>query len=169
MGASPPTSSPGKPQLIAQAVSPISFIERAGQALATVPEQGENPVGRPLFQNLQYSKKPAPPLGPMGFNDPAAPRPEASLPGGRGEPGRVKIEVRRERNFRSKGTPCLRVSLYSQRRPTGPSSPTGSGTRGGGQIYSACTFSAPRPRCSAASVRAEDRLARNNHPRNAPA
>lgn len=44
-------------------------IERDGQVLATVPERGKNPFGRPLFQNLQYSDTPTQPLVPMQFTD----------------------------------------------------------------------------------------------------
>jgi pimeloyl-ACP methyl ester carboxylesterase len=44
-------------------------IERDGQFLANVPEQGKNPFGRPIFQNLQYSDTPTQPLVPMGFTD----------------------------------------------------------------------------------------------------
>jgi pimeloyl-ACP methyl ester carboxylesterase len=45
------------------------IIERDGQVLATVPEQGKNPFGRPVFQNLQYSDTPTQPLVPMQFTD----------------------------------------------------------------------------------------------------
>jgi len=44
-------------------------IERDGQVLANVPEQGKNPFGRPVFQNLQYSDTPSLPLVPMQFTD----------------------------------------------------------------------------------------------------
>ncbi len=44
-------------------------IERDGQVLATVPEQGKNSFGRPVFQNLQYSDTPTQPLVPMQFTD----------------------------------------------------------------------------------------------------
>ena len=44
-------------------------IERDGRALATVPDQGKNPFGRPVFQNLQYSDTPTQPLVPMQFTD----------------------------------------------------------------------------------------------------
>ena len=44
-------------------------IERDGQFLANVPEQGKNPFGRPVFQNLQYSDTPTQPLVPMQFTD----------------------------------------------------------------------------------------------------
>src|SRR5581483_11536766 len=44
-------------------------IERDGQFLANVPEQGKNPFGRPVFQNLQYSDTPTQPLVPMRFTD----------------------------------------------------------------------------------------------------
>jgi len=44
-------------------------IERDGRLLATVPEQGKNPFGRPVFQNLQYSDTPTQPLVPMQFTD----------------------------------------------------------------------------------------------------
>jgi hypothetical protein len=45
------------------------IIERDGQVLATVPEQGKNPFGRPVLQNLQYSDTPTQPLVPMQFTD----------------------------------------------------------------------------------------------------
>jgi hypothetical protein len=45
------------------------IIERDGQVLASVPEQGKNPFGRPVFQNLQYSDTPTQPLVPMQFTD----------------------------------------------------------------------------------------------------
>src|SRR5262249_29792735 len=44
-------------------------IERDGAVLASVPEQGKNPFGRPVFQNLQYSDTPTQPLVPMQFTD----------------------------------------------------------------------------------------------------
>lgn len=44
-------------------------IERDGQFLANVPEQGKNPFGRPIFQNLQYSDTPTQPLVPLRFTD----------------------------------------------------------------------------------------------------
>jgi pimeloyl-ACP methyl ester carboxylesterase len=44
-------------------------IERDGQFLANLPEQGRNPFGRPVFQNLQYSDTPTQPLVPMHFTD----------------------------------------------------------------------------------------------------
>lgn len=45
------------------------IIERDGQVLASVPELGKNPFGRPVFQNLQYSDTPTHPLVPMRFTD----------------------------------------------------------------------------------------------------
>ncbi len=45
------------------------IIERDGQFLARVPEQGKNPFGRPIFQNLQYSDTPTQPLVPLRFTD----------------------------------------------------------------------------------------------------
>jgi hypothetical protein len=45
------------------------IIERDGRFLANVPEQGKNPFGRPVFQNLQYSDTPTQPLVPMHFTD----------------------------------------------------------------------------------------------------
>ena len=45
------------------------IVERDGQFLANVPEQGKNPFGRPIFQNLQYSDTPTQPLVPMQFTD----------------------------------------------------------------------------------------------------
>lgn len=45
-------------------------IERDGKPIATVPEKGKNPFGRPIFQNLQYSDTPTQPLVPMTFTDP---------------------------------------------------------------------------------------------------
>src|SRR5262245_3064087 len=50
------------------------IIERDGQVLATVPERGKNPFGRPVFQKLQYSDTPTPPLVPMQFTDTQADR-----------------------------------------------------------------------------------------------
>lgn len=47
-------------------------IERDGQFLANVPEQGKNPFGRPIFQNLQYSDTPTQPLVLMRFTDKTA-------------------------------------------------------------------------------------------------
>jgi hypothetical protein len=48
------------------------IVERDGRFLANVPEQGKNPFGRPLFQNLQYSDTPTQPLVPMEFVDTTA-------------------------------------------------------------------------------------------------
>ena len=45
------------------------IIERDGRFLANVPEQGKNPFGRPIFQNLQYSDTPPQPLLAMQFTD----------------------------------------------------------------------------------------------------
>ena len=45
------------------------IIERDGKHLATVPEQGKNPFGRPVFQNLQYSDTPSQPLVAMRYVD----------------------------------------------------------------------------------------------------
>lgn len=45
------------------------IIERDGQFLAHVPERADNPFGRPLFQNLQYSDTPSQPLVEMKFTD----------------------------------------------------------------------------------------------------
>jgi acetyl esterase/lipase len=45
------------------------IIERDGEFLVQVPEQGKNPFGRPLFQNLQYSDTPTQPLVPMRYTD----------------------------------------------------------------------------------------------------
>jgi hypothetical protein len=45
------------------------LIERDGKVLAHVPEQGKNPFGRPIFQNLQYSDTPTQPLVPMRYTD----------------------------------------------------------------------------------------------------
>lgn len=47
------------------------IIERDGKKLAQVPEQGKNPYGRPVFQNLQYSDTPSQPLIQMQFTDPS--------------------------------------------------------------------------------------------------
>ncbi len=44
-------------------------IERDGQILANFPDQGKNPFGRPIFQNLQYSDTPTQPLVAMQFVD----------------------------------------------------------------------------------------------------
>jgi pimeloyl-ACP methyl ester carboxylesterase len=50
-------------------------IERDGQFLASVPEEGQskNPFGRPIFQGLQYSDTPVLPLVPLQFTDTTAP------------------------------------------------------------------------------------------------
>jgi pimeloyl-ACP methyl ester carboxylesterase len=45
------------------------IIERDDDFHAKVPEQGRNPFGRPLFQNLQYSDTPTQPLAQMSFKD----------------------------------------------------------------------------------------------------
>ncbi len=44
-------------------------IERDGQLLAELPEKSQNPYGRPIFQNLQYSDTPTQPLVTMQFSD----------------------------------------------------------------------------------------------------
>ena len=48
------------------------IIERDGRFLATVPSNGKNPFGRPIFQNLQYSDTPTLPLARMRFTDATA-------------------------------------------------------------------------------------------------
>ncbi len=45
------------------------IIERDGEFLANVPEDGKNRFGRPIFQGLQYSDTPDNPLVPMQFTD----------------------------------------------------------------------------------------------------
>ena len=45
------------------------IIERDGKFLASVPEKANNPYGRPLFQNLQYSDTPSQPLVAMQYAD----------------------------------------------------------------------------------------------------
>ena len=45
------------------------IIERDGKFLANVPDQGKNPYGRPVFQNLQYSDTPPQPLIRMRYTD----------------------------------------------------------------------------------------------------
>jgi hypothetical protein len=45
------------------------IIERDGKFLATVPPEGKNPFGRPVFQGLQYSDTPPQPLAVMQFTD----------------------------------------------------------------------------------------------------
>ncbi|MFT5125844.1 MAG: pimeloyl-ACP methyl ester carboxylesterase [Kiritimatiellia bacterium] len=45
------------------------IIERNGQFLARLPEEGKNPFGRPVFQNLQYSDTPSQPLVSMAYTD----------------------------------------------------------------------------------------------------
>ncbi len=45
------------------------IIERDGKELAKLPEQGKNPFGRPIFQNLQYSDTPTQPLVAMQYTD----------------------------------------------------------------------------------------------------
>jgi hypothetical protein len=44
-------------------------IERDGKFLATIPDEGKNPFGRPVIQNLQYSDTPTQPLVPLKFTD----------------------------------------------------------------------------------------------------
>ena len=48
------------------------IIERDGKFLANFPENGKNPFGRPIFQNLQYSDTPTQPLVAMRFTDTSA-------------------------------------------------------------------------------------------------
>lgn len=45
------------------------IIERDGKAIATVPKEGKNRFGRPIFQGLQYSDTPEAPLVKMSFTD----------------------------------------------------------------------------------------------------
>ena len=45
------------------------IIERNGEVVATIPERGKNPFGRPVFQNLQYSDTPTQPLVAKRFTD----------------------------------------------------------------------------------------------------
>jgi hypothetical protein len=45
------------------------IIERDGQFLANLPESGKHPLGRPIFQNNQYSDTPTQPLAAMQFVD----------------------------------------------------------------------------------------------------
>lgn len=45
------------------------LIERDGQFFASVPGEGKNPFGRPIFQNLQYSDTPTQPLMEMRYTD----------------------------------------------------------------------------------------------------
>ncbi len=46
------------------------IVERDGKEIATLPQKGQNPFGRPIFQNLQYSDTPTQPLVGMTFTDP---------------------------------------------------------------------------------------------------
>ena len=48
------------------------IIERDGQFLANAPEKGNNPFGRPIFQNNAYSDTPTQPLVQMHFTDTTA-------------------------------------------------------------------------------------------------
>ena len=48
------------------------IIERDGRFLAIFPEKGNNPFGRPVFQNLQYSDTPTQPLVPLQYTDSTA-------------------------------------------------------------------------------------------------
>lgn len=48
------------------------IVERDGQVLATLPEKSNNPFGRPIFQNLQYSDTPTQPLVELRFTDTTA-------------------------------------------------------------------------------------------------
>ncbi|MBL9160941.1 MAG: hypothetical protein JNJ70_25905 [Verrucomicrobiales bacterium] len=45
------------------------LIERDGKVIASLPEEGKNPFGRPIFQGLQYSDTPLAPLVEMRFTD----------------------------------------------------------------------------------------------------
>ena len=45
------------------------IIERDGKEIARVPEKAQNPFGRPIFQNLQYSDTPTQPLVEMRYVD----------------------------------------------------------------------------------------------------
>ena len=45
------------------------IVERDGQVIARVPEQGKNPFGRPIFQNLSYSDTPSQPLVEFKYVD----------------------------------------------------------------------------------------------------
>ncbi|TWU02235.1 hypothetical protein [Stieleria varia] len=53
------------------------IIERDGEFLANVPEKSQNPFGRPLFQNLQYSDTPVQPLTQMRFAIPDGDDPQS--------------------------------------------------------------------------------------------
>lgn len=48
------------------------IIQRDGRKLTTVPENGKNRFGRPIFQGLQYSDTPLQPLVPMQYVDSTA-------------------------------------------------------------------------------------------------
>ena len=48
------------------------IIERDGKFLANAPEKGNNPFGRPIFQNNAYSDTPTQPLVKMQFTDTTA-------------------------------------------------------------------------------------------------
>ncbi len=48
------------------------LIERDGKVIATVPEEGKKPFGRPIFQGLQYSDTPLAPLVEMRYTDQTA-------------------------------------------------------------------------------------------------
>lgn len=58
-------------QIVADLESGLAsfIIERDGQFLATIPDQGNTPFGRPVFQNLQYSDTPTQPLVPLRYVD----------------------------------------------------------------------------------------------------
>jgi hypothetical protein len=45
------------------------IVERDGELLTRLPEEGKNPFGRPVFQNLQYSDTPTQPLVAMRYTD----------------------------------------------------------------------------------------------------
>ncbi len=44
-------------------------IFRDGQLIATVPENGKNNFGRPIYQGLSYSDTPVQPLVPLQYVD----------------------------------------------------------------------------------------------------
>ena len=87
------------------------IIERDGETLANLPEQTQNPFGRPLFQNLQYSDTPTQPLVPMQFTDTTAqPGSRSHLQGDRREYGRDEVRTGQCEALKVKSEPCGRRS-----------------------------------------------------------
>ncbi len=90
-------------------------IECDGQVLATVPEQGKNPFGRPVFQNLQYSDTPDAAAGPNAvYRHEGGPGHEAHLPRDRRQHSRP--EVAAQRRDAGRGIACRQAGRVPRRQ-----------------------------------------------------